>query len=104
MTIIYITHVIQIARCGKTGCEAVYSKGGGKDGRKKQRYEHRRFHRLAGVIVPWIVGPYRCVVLSAVGRSQAVNNGGKTGLATAGIVLGIIGAAYCWIMMIIALI
>ena len=44
------------------------------------------------------------IVLSAVGRSQAVNNGGKTGLATAGIVLGIIGAAYCWIMMIIALI
>ena len=43
-------------------------------------------------------------VLSAVGRSQAVNNGGKTGLATAGIVLGIIGAAYCWIVMIIALI
>ena len=82
----------------------MYTKGGGKDGRKKQRYEHRRFHRLAGVIVPWIVGPYRFGGCRAVGRSQAVNNGGKTGLATAGIVLGIIGAAYCWIMMIIALI
>ena len=43
------------------------------------------------------------IALSAVGRSQAVNNGGKTGLATAGIILGIIGAAYCWIMLIIAL-
>ena len=30
------------------------------------------------------------LVLSAVGRSQAVNEGRKTGLATAGIVLGII--------------
>ncbi len=31
------------------------------------------------------------VVLSAVGRSQAVQNGDKTGLATAGIVVGIAG-------------
>lgn len=30
------------------------------------------------------------LTLSAVGRSQAVREGGKTGLATAGIVLGII--------------
>jgi len=30
------------------------------------------------------------LILSAVGRSQAVNNGQKTGLATAGIVLGVI--------------
>lgn len=30
------------------------------------------------------------IVLSAVGRSQAVSNGGKTGLATAGIVIGVI--------------
>ena len=43
------------------------------------------------------------VALSAVGRSQAVNRGGKTGLGTAGIVIGIIGAVYCWIMLIIAL-
>lgn len=43
------------------------------------------------------------VALSAVGRSQAINSGGKTGLGTAGIVIGIIGAVYCWIMLIIAL-
>lgn len=36
------------------------------------------------------------IVLSAVGRSQATREGGKTGLATAGIILGIIGAGYCW--------
>lgn len=36
------------------------------------------------------------IVLSAVGRNQAKNSGGKTGLATAGIILGIIGAGYCW--------
>ena len=30
------------------------------------------------------------IILSAVGRSQAVNEGGKTGLGTAGIVIGII--------------
>lgn len=39
------------------------------------------------------------VTLSAVGRSQAVKEGGKTGLATAGIILGIIGAGYCWIQL-----
>lgn len=33
------------------------------------------------------------LILSAVGRSQAVREGGKTGLATAGIVLGIISVA-----------
>lgn len=32
------------------------------------------------------------IVLSAIGRKQAVENGQKTGLATAGIVLGIISA------------
>ncbi len=37
------------------------------------------------------------IVLSAVGRSQASRDGGKTGLATAGIIIGIIGAGYCWI-------
>lgn len=31
------------------------------------------------------------LALSAVGRSQAVQNGDKTGLATAGIIVGIIG-------------
>ncbi len=39
------------------------------------------------------------ITLSAVGRSQAVREGGKTGLATAGIILGIIGAGYCWIQL-----
>lgn len=43
------------------------------------------------------------VALSAVGRSQAANNGEKTGLGTAGIILGIIGALYCWVMLIIAM-
>lgn len=32
------------------------------------------------------------LILSAIGRSQAVHAGGKTGLGTAGIVLGIISA------------
>lgn len=32
------------------------------------------------------------ITLSAIGRKQAVENGQKTGLATAGIVLGIISA------------
>ena len=39
------------------------------------------------------------IVLSAVGRSQAVENGGKTGLATAGIVIGIINTLACWIIL-----
>lgn len=39
------------------------------------------------------------IILSAVGRSQAVNNGGKTGLATAGIVIGVINTALSWIML-----
>ena len=42
------------------------------------------FYGLAG-----IVG----LVLSIIGRKQAVENGQKTGLATAGIVLGIISTA-----------
>lgn len=37
------------------------------------------------------------LILSAVGRSQAVRNGNKTGLATAGIVLGVIGIIGTWI-------
>ena len=42
------------------------------------------------------------IVLSAVGRSQAVQNGGKTGLATAGIVLGIINTILCWVFLIMS--
>ena len=42
------------------------------------------------------------IVLSAVGRSQAVNNGGKTGLGTAGIVIGIINVILCWVMLAMA--
>lgn len=34
------------------------------------------------------------LVLSAIGRSQAKHDGGKTGLATAGIVLGVIGVIW----------
>ena len=37
------------------------------------------------------------LILSAVGRSQAVRSGNKTGLATAGIVLGVIGIIGTWI-------
>ena len=37
------------------------------------------------------------LILSAVGRSQAASNGEKTGLATAGIVLGVIGSLGSWI-------
>ena len=37
------------------------------------------------------------LILSAVGRLQAARDGGKTGLATAGIVLGIIGIIGTWI-------
>ena len=37
------------------------------------------------------------LILSAIGRSQAVNNGEKAGLATAGIVLGIIGIIGTWV-------
>lgn len=43
------------------------------------------------------------IALSAAGRSQAVNNGQKTGLGTAGIILGIIGALWCWVMLLIGL-
>lgn len=39
------------------------------------------------------------IVLSAVGLNQAKNEGGKKGLAVAGIILGIIGAGYNWINM-----
>lgn len=37
------------------------------------------------------------LILSVIGRSQAANSGGKTGLATAGIVLGIIGMVFTWV-------
>lgn len=37
------------------------------------------------------------LILSAIGRSQAVNSGNKTGMATAGIVLGIVGMVGAWI-------
>ena len=37
------------------------------------------------------------IVLSAVGLSQAVQNNGKTGLATAGIIIGIVNTILCWI-------
>lgn len=37
------------------------------------------------------------LILSAVGHSQAKSSSGKTGLATAGIVLGIIGMIGTWI-------
>lgn len=37
------------------------------------------------------------LILSAIGRSQAKNCDGKTGLATAGIVLGIIGMLGTWV-------
>ena len=37
------------------------------------------------------------IVLSAVGRSQAIHEGSKTGLGTAGIVIGIINVILCWI-------
>ena len=43
------------------------------------------------------------VALSAVGRSQAENNGQETGLGTAGIILGVIGALWCWVMLVIAM-
>lgn len=39
------------------------------------------------------------VVLSAVGLNQAQKEGGGTGLAITGIILGIIGAGYCWIQL-----
>ena len=37
------------------------------------------------------------IVLSAIGRRQAINEGSKTALGTAGIVLGIINTISCWI-------
>lgn len=46
------------------------------------------FYGIAG-----IVG----IILSAVGRSQATREGGKTGLGTAGIVIGIINVVLSWI-------
>jgi len=47
----------------------------------------------------WGISGIVGIVLSAVGRSQAVREGGKTGMATAGIVIGIINVALSWIML-----
>lgn len=60
---------------------------------------------IAGFVVSccsMLVGVYGVtglvgLILSAIGRSQAVSNGQKTGLATAGIVLGVIGIVGTWI-------
>lgn len=60
---------------------------------------------IAGFVVSccsMLIGLYGVVglvglILSAVGRSQAKNEGSKTGLATAGIVLGIIGIIGTWV-------
>ena len=41
-------------------------------------------------------------ITGLVGTVLSANNGGKTGLGTAGIILGVIGAAYCWVMLAIA--
>ena len=57
------------------------------------------FGKSVGIINGWeptdIFGLYGIsgivgIILSAVGRSQAVREGGKTGLGTAGIIIGII--------------
>lgn len=50
------------------------------------------FYGIVG-LVGWI--------LSGCGRSKAQNEGGKTGLATAGIVLGIIGSVGQWVLLLI---
>lgn len=62
---------------------------------------HSWFHRFNRIVIPGFFGITGVigVVLSAVGRSQAVREGGKTGFATAGIVIGIIVAGYCWIQL-----
>lgn len=64
---------------------------------------------IAGFVVSccsMLIGLYGLVglvglILSAVGRSQAVNAGNKTGLATTGIILGLIGMLYNVINMVI---
>ena len=61
---------------------------------------------IAGFVVSlgsWGLTGLVGVALSAVGRSQAENNGQKTGLGTAGIILGVIGALWCWVMLVIAM-
>lgn len=50
------------------------------------------FYGIVG-LVGWI--------LSGCGRSKAQNEGGKTGLATAGIVLGVIGSVGRWVLLLI---
>ena len=52
------------------------------------------FISLFGVV------PLVGLVLSAVGRSKAVTDGDKTGMATAGVVLGIIGIVWAVISLI----
>ncbi len=55
---------------------------------------------LVGMFIAfWGIVPIVGLVLSAVGRSKAVEYGNKTGLATWGIVLGIIGIAYALIVL-----
>ena len=60
---------------------------------------------IAGFVISlatcFIVGFYGIsgivgIVLSAIGRSQAANSGGKTGLGTAGIIIGVVNVLLCW--------
>ena len=48
----------------------------------------------------WGIVPMVGLILSAVGRSKASQEGDKTGLATAGIVLGVIGVAWALLVLI----
>lgn len=53
---------------------------------------------LVGVFLSfWGIVPVVGLILAAVGRSKAVQDGDKTGLATAGIVLGAIGIVWALI-------
>lgn len=48
----------------------------------------------------WGIVPVVGLILSAVGRSKAAQDGDKTGLATAGIVIGVIGVAWAVISLV----
>lgn len=53
---------------------------------------------LVGMFLSFVgIVPVVGLILSAVGRSKAVQDGDKTGLATAGIVLGVIGIVWALI-------
>ena len=53
---------------------------------------------LVGMFLSFVgIVPVVGLILSAVGRSKAVQEGDKTGLATAGIVLGAIGIVWALI-------